>query len=115
MHSRYIRSTLAHVAILFCMTIITLGSRRPPLQEFLNVTVPRPLVSSEGEDAITSVLRRTGILTGSAGDFDLTPELSNQMLPIQIAAGVIRVSTKVSCISINHSLTDIPAPKIFRF
>ena len=56
------------------------------------------------------------MLTGSAGDFDLTLELSNQMRLIQIAANVIESFYQgLMGTSINHSLTGIPATPIFKF
>ena len=104
--------------MLFSITIIAIifDSRRLLLREPLNADVTRLLKPSEGDKRIsTSVARRTGTLTGSPGDFDLTLELSNQMLPSQIAAGVIESSYQsLMGISINHRLSGIPTTPIFK-
>ena len=67
----------------------------------------RPAAFRSEDDKSNPISRRTGMLTGSAGDWDLTLTISDQLIPVQIAAGAIeRFYQSVMGKSISYSLTN---------
>ena len=73
-----------------------------------------PLISQKEKGFRIS--RRVGTLTDTAGDYDLALMLSDQLMPVQVAAGIIETFYQgVMGKSINYSLTNRSYRRSFMF
>lgn len=113
----YNLSLLAFAMILSIIMTTALPSRKPQnLCNTFSVVAQRTVIFGNEDAGIKSVTRRTGVLTGTAGDWDLTLALSDQLMPIQVAASVIEsFYQSVMGKSITYSLTDRRPTPAFRF
>ena len=110
-------SLLALAIILSITTTTALPSEKTQSLRDSFSLVARTAVTSSKEDArLKTVIRRTGVLTGTAGDWDLTLVLSDQLMPIQVAASVVEsFYQSVMGKSISYSLTSRRITPAFRF
>ena len=105
------------VLMLFSTTSNTLSpgstelSQRKPDQG-----ATRSIVFSNGAGRIRPAWRRRAILTGTSGEYDLSLELSDQLMPVQIAAAVIEsFYQSVMGKTIHYSLTNRRGARSFVF
>lgn len=113
----YTPSLLALAIMLSITTSTALPSENSQSLRNTLSLVARTTVNFGQEDTgVKTVMRRTGVLTGTAGDWDLTLALSDQLMPTQVAASVVEhFYQSVMGKSINYSLTNRRITPAFRF